>query len=251
MPNESKQASQQPASVAGHRFFSNLKEAIAILGRALDENRSLLALESADLSSLMNWDYEEANKQLKRLAKRRHWLAVAGSPDDRAKALQAIENAKRILVARGGEIESQIARLQAELNKLQGDVVRSERRHQEMVEAVAMSKTTLPAELATLHSRQKGDIKDRHWPSISQVQAELNECLGVVARHTNRDLHLMPDKYVGFNPILKKSFVKPEWFEYRKVCEAKIPSLQERLAELESALAAELAAFDASVECVK
>jgi len=248
MPKEAKQQYQHQPQ-AGDAFKARFHEAMCCLAKALDENRELSALELVDLQATMNWHPSESARQLKRLAKRRHWRAIAGTPADREAAQQAIEDSRRILQARRPDVEAEIDRLSRELSKLENDVSRAERRHTEMLDALQSSRQTLPDELQKLHSRQRAEIKARHWPAINTALTELGECRAAVTKDVNKDLHLINAKFHGFDQVRKKTILLPSWGVYREECRARLPELEQQLQVLEAAMQAELAQFDASCDC--
>jgi uncharacterized membrane protein YccC len=228
------------------------RAALAVLTRAADANRELNPGELLELSSSMGWNQHHAQRQLKRLQKHRQLRLVAGTDADRQAASKAVDDSLRIRSVRGAEIESKIVELQKELNRLDDDIARAERRVNEMDAAKEQCRTVLPDDLFKLLSKQRAAVKSKLFPKVAEIETALNECramLAVDGRDSNR-VSLLPPKFWANDPISRKPILKPAFFVYQLECQAKIPELELQLSEAQQALDAALQAFDSSLDCL-
>jgi hypothetical protein len=249
MPKSSK---KDPCTVDLFEGLGSYRAALAVLTRAADANRELNPGELLELSSSMGWNQHHAQRQLKRLLKHRQLRLVAGTDADRQAASKAVDDSLRIRSVRGAEIESKIVELQKELNRLDDDVARAERRVNEMNAAKEQCRSVLPDDLTKLISKRRAAVKAELFPKIAEIEIALNECramLAVDGRDSNR-VSLLPPKFWANDPVTKKAVLRPEFFAYQHQCMLRIPQLEADLATAQAELDAALQAFDSSLDCL-
>jgi uncharacterized small protein (DUF1192 family) len=232
--------------------LGSYRAALAVLTRAADANRELNPGELLELSSSMGWNQHHAQRQLKRLLKHRQLRLVAGTDADRQAASKAVDDSLRIRSVRGAEIESKIVELQKELNRLDDDVARAERRVNEMDAAKEQCRTVLPDDLTKLISKQRAAVKAELFPKIAEIEIALNECramLAVDGRDSNR-VSLLSAKFWENDPVTKKAVLRPEFFAYQHQCMLRIPELEQQLEVAQRKLDEALQAFDSSLDCL-
>jgi uncharacterized membrane protein YccC len=249
MPKSSKKDS---CTVDLFEGLGTYRAALAVLTRAADDNRELNPGELLELSSSMGWNQHHAQRQLKRLQKHRQLRLVAGTDADRQAASKAVDDSLRIRSVRGAEIESKIVELQKELNRLDDDIARAERRVNEMNAAKEQCRTVLPDDLTKLLSKQRAAVKSALHPKVAKIEIELNECramLAVDGRDSNR-VSLLPPKFWANDPISRKPILKPAFHAYQHECMLRIPELEQQLEVAQRELDEALAGFDESLDCL-
>jgi hypothetical protein len=249
MPKSSK---KDPCTVDLFEGLGSYRAALAVLTRAADANRELNPGELLELSSSMGWNQHHAQRQLKRLLKHRQLRLVAGTDADRQAASKAVDDSLRIRSVRGAEIESKIVELQKELNRLDDDVARAERRVNEMNAAKEQCRSVLPDDLTKLISKRRAAVKAELFPKIAEIEIALNECramLAVDGRDSNR-VSLLPPKFWANDPISRKPILKPAFHAYQHECMLRIPELEQQLEVAQRELDEALAGFDESLDCL-
>jgi chromosome segregation ATPase len=177
---------------------------------------------------------------------------VAGTDADRQAASKAVDDSLRIRSVRGAEIESKIVELQKELNRLDDDVARAERRVNEMNAAKEQCRSVLPDDLTKLISKRRAAVKAELFPKIAEIEIALNEAramLAVDGRDSNR-VSLLPPKFWANDPISRKPILKPAFHAYQHECMLRIPELEQQLEVAQRELDEALAGFDESLDCL-
>jgi uncharacterized small protein (DUF1192 family) len=251
MPKSSKKDSDCSSDILSG-IGSNYRSALAILKTAAEAGRKLAADEKFQLSSLVAWSGDEADRQLRKVESRIKFQRIAGSDEDRQAASQAVSDCESILEKRGAQIQAEVERLQAEFAKLQAERDRAAKRLEEMLNARQASRLQMPSDLKKLVERKRGEVKVALFPKVAEVETELNRCRAMVdfkSKNSN-DIQLLPKEFWTHHPIDRRAVLKPEFAIYQAECESKIPQLEADLATAQAELDAALQSFDSSLDCL-
>lgn len=204
----------------------------------------------------IGWDRKAVHNECYRQRRIAHFQAIAGTGDDRAAAKRRAIETREEKERRAPLLREEIARLQAELERVESDSQEAAITVEQQAKALVELRNRVPAELADSVNRRRREAK-KYFASLRPKDAEeLERMRNILAAHRDGDKKKIREYARNPDTLIPKGLLATggqdvaeiPWLHFIESIQQRLPALESEFAAWEAAREAAYAEIDKELD---